>query len=150
MIILNYQTMDKKIITAAIVGAIVSFLLGWLIYGFLLMDYYTAYSVKYEGLMKDPPELWAYFANGLCWSYLLAYIFSKWSNTSTFGKGVVNAGFIGFFISLSYDFNFYAGMNLMSKRLLVVDVVVATIYIAIVGGVVAWVLGYGKKSEAAS
>ena len=72
MIILNYQTMDKKIITAAIVGAIVSFLLGWLIYGFLLMDYYTAYSVKYEGLMKDPPEFWAYFANGLCWSYLLA------------------------------------------------------------------------------
>ena len=54
--------MDKKIITAAIVGAIVSFLLGWLIYGFLLMDYYTEYSVRYEGLMKDPPELWAYFA----------------------------------------------------------------------------------------
>ncbi|MBK7856274.1 MAG: hypothetical protein IPJ79_16525 [Bacteroidetes bacterium] len=49
--------MNKKVIAAAIAGAITTFMLGWLIYGMLLMDFMEANTVKYEGLMLNPQNL---------------------------------------------------------------------------------------------
>lgn len=49
--------MNSKFIIASVAGGIASFLLGWLIYGILLMDFMKANSMYYANLMKEPPNM---------------------------------------------------------------------------------------------
>ena len=79
--------MNTKLLLAALIGAIVAFFLGWLVWGILLMDYYNAYTTQYEGLMRNPPVLWALFLSQLAWTFMFAYIFDKWANITTFKSG---------------------------------------------------------------
>lgn len=67
--------MSQRALLAALAGAVTSFLAGWLIYGILLMDFYKANTIVYEGLMKEPPVLWGIFVSGFCSSLLFSLIF---------------------------------------------------------------------------
>lgn len=137
--------MSKRMLLAALAGAVTSFLAGWLIYGILLMDFYKAHTIHYEGLMKEPPVLWAIFVSGFCSTLLFAYIFDKWANVRSFAGGAMAGALLGFLIMLSFDLSFLAFFNLYSPSLLAVDVVLGTVFNAFIGGVVGLVLGMGKK-----
>ena len=139
--------MDKKIIIAALLGSVVSFLLGWLVYGILLMDFYSSHMNYYHGLMKDPPNLAAIFAGGLAMSFLIAYIYRKWSGTTSFATGFMNGLIIGFLVSLSFNLYMYASMDLYARRVIVVGVITGTLFNAVLGGVIGWYLGMGNKNE---
>lgn len=139
--------MNTKIILSAIVGSIFYFLLGWLIYGFLLMDFFAENTKQYEGLMYEMPNLLLYFLANLSLSYLLAFIFQKWAGIKTISRGF-SAGFlIGLFLSISIDLMNYASMDLYTPTLLVVDIIANSVIIALVGGSIGWILGFDKKSE---
>ena len=141
--------MSKRMLLAALAGAVVSFLAGWLVYGILLKDYYMAHTTHYEGLMKEPPVLWAIFVSGLCSTLLMAYIFDKWANIRTFGGGAMAGAWIGFLVILSFDLSFHAFFNLYPDPIVfVVDVLVGTVFNAVIGGVVAMALGMGNKASA--
>lgn len=49
--------MNKKLLHATLAGGILFFLLGCLVYGVLLMDFYEANTKVYEGLNKEMPDL---------------------------------------------------------------------------------------------
>jgi hypothetical protein len=137
--------MNVRVILASLAGAVVSFLLGWLVYGMLLSGYYEANTNHFNGLMINPPNLIGIFLSGWVMSFLFAFIFSKWANISSFVPGLIAAGIISFLIMLSFDLSFWSMMNLFGKKLLVVDVVVGTAFYAFIGGVVALVLGFKKE-----
>ena len=140
--------MNTKIIVGAIVGAIASFLLGWVVYGMLLMDFFKANATVYEGLMKDPPVLWAIFASGLCITTLLAWLFSKLGIT-TFMKGATTAFVIAFLLTLWYYLLAHAFMNLYNTTLMMTDILVGSVFNAVIGGIIAMVMGkVGNKSAA--
>lgn len=146
LILKTKKTMNAKTIIAAVVGAIAAFLLGWIIWGMLLMDYFIANMVNYEGLMINPPILWAIFLSGLATSFLLAYLFEK-MNVHTLADGFKNGLIIYFFIALSMALYFYASMNWYSgKVVMIVDVVVNSIYGGLIGMVIALMLGRGKAT----
>lgn len=137
--------MNVRVILASLAGAIVSFLLGWLVYGILLAGFYESNTNHFEGLMINPPNLIGIFLSGWAFSFLLAFIFDRWANISEFVPGLVAAAIISFFIVVGYDIFFWASMRLYGKKLLVVDVVTGTVFNALIGGVVALVLGMKKK-----
>jgi hypothetical protein len=138
--------MSFKAILAGFAGAILAFLLGWVIYGMLLMGYFESNTTHYEGLMKDTPNLLLIFLNNLIWSLLLAFIFYKWAGVKSFAGGIKGAIIITLPISLSIDLYFVSGMNLFTPVLVVVDVIASTIMWAIVGGLIGFILGAGKKA----
>lgn len=140
--------MNTKVLVAALVGAIASFLGGWLVFGYLLESFYKSNTIEYAGLMKNPPELWGIFVSGFFWCLLLAMIFNKWANVTTFAGGMMNAAWIGLLISLSFNFGFHSFYNLYTPTGLVVDSIVSTIFWAVIGGVIGMALGWGKKSPA--
>lgn len=140
--------MNTKVIIAAIVGSVVSFLLGWLVYGTLLMDLMTANTTVYAGLMKEPPVLWAIFLSGLVWAILIAYIFDRWANTRTFMQGFTNGMIINFPFLLSMYLGYYAFMNLYSAKWMCIDIIIGTLFWGIVSGAIAMTLGSGKKAAA--
>ena len=143
--------MKTKVLLAALVGAVAAFLLGWVVYGMLLEDYYKANSTEYAGLMKTEEEMqiWAIFLFNLAWTSMFAWAFDKMPGTTNFGAGFVAGAILSVLIGLSYDLMFYAFMNLYAPVLIFVNIIINAVFGGIVGGVVAWMLGYSKKPAAA-
>ncbi len=138
--------MSTKAILAAVAGSVLAFLLGWVIYGMLLMDYFESNSTHYEGLMKEMPNLLLIYINNLIWSLLLAFIFDKWAGARSIGSGIKAGIIIGLPIALSFDLFILAGMNLFTPTLMVVDVLASTVITALTGGLIGYILGTGKKT----
>lgn len=140
--------MSTKVILAGIAGAVVAFLLGWLLWGVLAMDFMMANTTHYEGLMKEMPNLFLIFLSNLIWGLFVAYVFDRWASISTFTGGMVGGLIIALPISLMFDLYFLAGMNLYNVQAVVVDVLLNTVVGVVIGGVIGWVLGTGKKAVA--
>lgn len=144
--------MNKKLFIATLAGAVLQFLLGWLIYGILLADFMESNTTQFEGLMKDMSGagfMVGVFLSGLVMSFLLAYIFQRWAKFETFMQGLYAGAFFGFFLALSFDLYFYSSMNLMTVSGTIVDIISTTITSALLGGMIAWILGFNKKATAA-
>lgn len=139
--------MNSKFYYAALVGALVSFLLGWIVYGMLMMEFYKANTTVYEGLMKDPPVLWAIFIGNLCTATLLSWIYSK-MGIKTFMKGATTGLWVGFLLTAWFYAFSHAFMNLYSTKLTIADLVVSSLFTAVIGGLIASILGMGNKPAA--
>lgn len=136
--------MNTRVLLATLAGGLVSFLLGWLVFGVLLMSYYNSMMTP-EGTatMRAEPIFWAYILSGLVWSLMLALVYNRWAGISTFRMGAIAGAVIGFLVSLSIDLGFYAGMNLWDDPVgFVVDPLANAVVGAAIGGVIGWVLGY--------
>jgi len=135
----------NKILFGGIAGGVTYFLLGWLIYGMLLMDYMTANSNQCA-MRPMQDMIWgAMILSNLAFGFLLSLVFS-WSNITGIMAGAKVAGIIGMLMSVSIDFSFYSMTTMYSNLIpLFVDIVANTIMIAIVGAVIAWVMGLVKK-----
>jgi hypothetical protein len=135
----------NKILLGGIAGGVTFFLLGWLVYGVLLMDYTTA---NYNQCSMRPMQemiWWALVLSNLAFGYLLSIVFS-WSNTAGIGAGAKVAAIIGLLLSLSIDLSYYAMSSIFSNfTAVIVDIISFTIMSSITGVVVAWVMGIGKK-----
>lgn len=138
--------MNVRVLLAAFAGAVTAFLLGWLVYGMLLGNFFMNNTLKVEGLWIDPPNLVGIFLSGFSMSFLIAWIFSRWANISTFVTGFTTGAFIAFFILLSYDLYFWSATHLYSAKFLALDVVMGTVFNGLVSGVVALVLGMKKEA----
>jgi hypothetical protein len=139
--------MSTRGLLAALAGAVVLFFSGWLVYGILLMDFFVAQTIHYEGLLNEMPILGLLFLSHLVMAYLLVFIFEKWAKISSFDSGFVAGLILGFLIYLSIGLYFLAAMNLFSFVSIIVDVVVGALLIGLMGGVIAFILGTKKASE---
>ena len=138
--------MNTNVLVAALVGAIVAFLLGWVIFGMLLMGYMETSMIQYDGLMKgeDEMNLGLLFASNLVISLLLAYAAHR-MGVADLKSGLVLGATLGFLFFLSMDLSFLAMMNFYASPMgAVVDVLANTGWCAGIGAAVGFMLGRGK------
>ena len=140
--------MNTKVLLAALAGGVAFFLLGWLVFGILLDPYFrTLLTLEGAAVMKATPVMWALVAANLVSGLLLALIYSRWANISTFKTGAIAGAVICLLISLSYDLFFFAFMNMSTgMTTLLIDPIANGVVGALAGGVVGWVLGYGQRT----
>jgi len=136
----------NRILLAGVAGGIVFFLLGFLVYGVLLMKFFAANQGTAQGVMKDPPAMWALAIGNLAWGFLLALIFGRWAGITTLGTGAKAGAIIGALVATSYNFNSLGTTNVTTLNAVLVDIVVFAIMNAIIGAVVARVLGSSKRA----
>ncbi|NCB08250.1 MAG: hypothetical protein EOM73_08815 [Bacteroidia bacterium] len=131
-----------KILRGTIFGGIAYFLLGWLVYGILLMNFM---SVNMNQCIARPDgELiwWAIIISNLLLGLLLSIIL-QWSGAATITNGLKTGALIGLILSLEMDLSSYSMSTLFSNLTTVfVDVLVFTVLAAITGMVI--VLTWGK------
>jgi hypothetical protein len=135
----------SKILLGGLAGGVAFFLLGWLVYGMLLMNYMMANSNQCAARPMQEMVWWAMILSNLAYGFLLAIVFS-WSNTKGIMTGAKVAGIIGLLLSLSIDFSFYSMTSMFpSLTPLFVDIIAYSCMSAIAGVIIAWAMGMGKK-----
>ena len=138
--------MKTKFILAGLAGGVVDFLLGWLVYGLLLMKFFEANTTHYVGLAKEMPLMWLLIPSCLVMGFFLAFIFSRWANISTWKDGFIGGLIIGLFLTVMYDLSFMSMYNLFGVNLAIVDVIAGGIVYGLTGAVVGWILGTKGKT----
>jgi uncharacterized membrane protein len=139
---------NSKIFTAGLVGAVVAFLLGFIVYGNLLTEFFVENSGSASGVMRGDDEMqWIPMILGhVTWGMLFAIIFGKWAKISTFATGAKAGALLGFLIGASFDLIQLGSTHIPNLTGIVVDIIVMTIVSAIVGGTVGWFFGRNKTS----
>ncbi len=140
--------MTSRMIVAALISSVIAFFTGWVIFGMLLHNFYEANTVHYSGIVRVEGDmrLWGVYLAQLMWCLMLAYIFGRWARIYTFGNGFIQATIIGLFIFSAFDLFMWSTMNMYNYKLMIVDVVTNALYLGIIGGIVAFILGWKSKT----
>ncbi len=136
-----------KFLVASLLGAVVAFLAGWLIYGILLRDMMSkAMTAAAAAVNKAEPNIAGLFVSNLMYAILIAYIFENWAKIRTFMGGAIGGGIIGLLIAASMDISFWSMLNMyQDASVIFFDVAANTVLSAITGGVIGWYLGFNRK-----
>lgn len=141
--------MKIRVVAATFAGGLVIFVLGYLIYGMLLVSYLKENMIQYAGLNKEPvPDFVPLFFSNLVVAFLLAFIFEYRAKVRTFVGGFKSGAVIMLLIALSKDLSFLGYMNLFRGFTpVIVDVLGETVRVAIAGGVIGQVLGLMSQEK---
>lgn len=146
---------NNKFFLAVIVGSVVSFLLGYLIYGVLLKSTMQAncgldkeLEAKVFKSMEKPDAmiLGTIFVSNIFGALLLTTI-AQWANARSFGSGMKVGAIVGVLVSLNFDLLWYAMSNLYTPTGLAIDVCAGTVMTALSSGVIAMILGKGNATS---
>ncbi len=135
----------KKLLMGGIAGAVTTFLLGWLIFGMLLMDFMNSNPGFAGNINRTEPDFLYLIIGNLSMGLMFAYIFIK-SSVNTLSGGLVYGGIIGLLMTVGFDSIMYSTTTTISKTAMAADVAATTVMFAISGAVIGMVLGMGKKS----
>lgn len=135
--------MNMKIIRGTLFGGITYFLMGWLVWGILLMDFYTANFNQCASRPEMEMIWWALIVSNLTTALFLT-LFLKWSGAKGIVDGLKTGAIFGFLYSLSLDLGYYSMTTMFNNfTAIIVDVIVNTLVMAVIGLVI--VLLWGKE-----
>ena len=137
--------MNTKTLISGIAAGIVTFFAGYLIYGFIMADYFMSTMPSFPGLSKEPMEIWAIGVGNLVWGILLAWILNAAGVVSA-SKGATYAAIAFFLYTIGSGFIVFAQMNLYTIQGIFVDALCCAIMMAVGGAVAGWMLGRPGKS----
>jgi hypothetical protein len=140
----------NKFLIGGIIGGIAYFLLGWLVWGMLLMNFMNEHTTEPgKAVMRGEDNMvwWALIVGNLLWGLTLSYVFVK-SGVSSAGGGAAMGAVLGLLISAAINCMLYAQLNAWDTTSMAVDIVANAVVGAIVGGIVGWYMGMGKKAAA--
>jgi hypothetical protein len=123
----------KKFLVSGLMGSIVNFLLGWLLYGIIFAAQFPV-----TGLMNMTMIVLGSLAAGL----FVAYIFAKWAQISNWKTGLQAGAVIGLFLGLYYDFynNAMKATADIDWKTLGLDIMLTIVITALAGAVIAFVV----------
>ncbi len=136
--------MNNKILIGGLIGGVAAFLLGWVIYGMALHGVLEANATEAAKSVQRGDEnmiMWAMILGNLALGYLLAIIYGRWANISTFQSGAMAGAVLGLLWALSFDMIMYAMSTMMTMTGMIIDIVAFAVLCALTGGIVAWWLG---------
>jgi hypothetical protein len=132
-----------KIVRGTVFGGIAYFLLGWLVWGILLMDFMSAHMNQCASRPEGIMIWWAMIVSSLAASLLLTLIL-YWAKAKSIINGLLLGGLFGAIYSCIVDFSFWSMTTVFSDiGTLLVDILATIVTFAVVG--LAIVLTWGKE-----
>jgi hypothetical protein len=139
-----------KLILSTIIGGIVLFVLGWIFYGLIFMNFFTE---SYGKIMRDPNDfkMWAIIVANLLQAFFLAWIYPKgYKGGSPAKEGFMFGIEFGLLFSVPYVFYMWASYPI-KWQVALVDGILVGFMILIAGLVIGLIYGNigGKKESTA-
>ncbi len=131
----------KSFIMSTLAGAVTLFLLGFVFYAVLLMDFFEKAAGSSAVAYRQEPILWAIFLGEVASAALVTFIFQRWASIKTFATGAKGGAIIGVLISLAMGFIYYGTTTLGTMTSTLADVIISLIRFGLAGGVIGWVTG---------
>jgi hypothetical protein len=133
-----------KIVLAALVGTIVYFGIGWLVFEGLLGKYMSANTTQIVGFKKSEEESSMLMLIISCAAYalLLAVVMGNWTQVNTFKEGAILGATVGILVATMTNSYWYSTSHFFNGFApILADIAAAGVTVGIMGGAIAWVLG---------
>jgi hypothetical protein len=132
----------KKILIGTIVGGIVLFLAGGLIWGMLLEPIIKNHTTQYDGIMKAQEAGMPFIAiSCLASALLISLVFNRWASISTAKTGASAGAVIAILLGIIADSMVLGQYELIDTPVLLMNIVGNAIWGAIGGAVIGWLMG---------
>lgn len=137
----------KRIVIGTLVAGVTMFLLGWLIYGILLMPFMDDSAFKEFMRAEEDMIWWAMIASNLAWGLILTLVL-EWSNVFTPGGAAKIGAIFGLLAGLGFDLSFYSMTTMFDTNVpfIIVDCIAYALLFAVTAAITALVMH--KVSEA--
>ena len=137
--------MNMKILRGTIFGGIAFFLLGWLIYGIIMMGYNSTHTNQCLNNPNGEMIWWAIILGNIISALLLTLVLN-WSGAKGWTDGLKTGAIFGILIALSMDLGFWSMTTMFNNfGALLADVAQTTVLWALVGLVIVLLWGKEKK-----
>jgi hypothetical protein len=138
--------MNMKVLRGTVFGGIVYFLLGWLLYGILFMDFFSANMNQCANKADEDMIWWAMIVSNLATALLLTLIL-KWSGAKGIVDGLKTGAIFGILLTLSFNLSSWS-MTTMYNNFpsLLIDLLVSTFMLTVVGMIIVLLWGKEKAS----
>ncbi len=122
----------KKFLVSGIVGGLVNFLLGWLLYGIV---FESQFPVKEGDVMNMSMIALGSLVSGL----FVAYIFTKWAHINNWMTGIKSGAILGLFLALYWNFfiNVKKSTDNIDWQIFGLDTVLTIVLTALTGAAIA-------------
>ncbi len=139
-----------KLILSTIVGGIVLFVLGWILYGLIFAEFMKEH---FSQILRDPGDykLWAIIVSNLLMAFFLSWIYPKGYKGGTPAKEGFMFG-ITFGLLLSVPYVFYSwAMHPIRWQGALIDGIIYFVMVILTGLAIGLVYGkIGEKKEGAA
>jgi uncharacterized membrane protein len=126
----------QRFVIGTVVGGLVLFFVGYLIFGILTVDFFEANRGSATGVPKDPINFVALAVGQLAWGSLLTLILN-WRSSSSIGQGASIGAIVGVLVFAGIDLTLYATSNVQNMTAALADVVLTTVLFAVAGAAIA-------------
>jgi hypothetical protein len=133
----------NKILIGGLIGGVILFLAGWLLYGMAFSGFFEANQGSATGVGRSEDEMifWALIVGNLAGGLLLAIIYGRWASISTVKTGFIAGAVIGLLMGISMDFVMYATTNMANMTAVLVDPLIMAVMWGLGGAGVGWYFG---------
>lgn len=135
-----------KILRGTLFGGIAYFLIGWLVYGVLLYNFFSPMTNTCANRPEGEMVWWAMILSNLLIALFLT-LFLKWSGARSVTDGLKTGALFGALFTATIDLSLYS-MTTMYKSLVpvVLETLASAVVMAAVGMII--VLTWGKPKKA--
>ena len=139
----------KRLVIGTLVGGIVIYALGYLIFIVAFGNFYAANVGSATGVTRDPEIVWAVFVGSCAYATLITLMIGITGAAVTTGEAMKRGGAVGFLLWVTADFIFYGSTNVQNLTRTAVDPVLELVRGAISGGIIGFILAkVGRGSQA--
>ena len=131
----------KRSLTGALVGAIVLYATGYLIFDLAFANFYSTNVGSATGVERGGQLVWAMPVANLTYGALITFAIENRTGILLIGEGAKIGAIVGFLLWCTVDFCFYSTTNIANLTRTVVDPLLEAVHGGIGGAVIAVVLG---------
>ena len=131
----------KRSLTGALVGAIVLYATGYLIFDVAFANFYRTNVGSATGVDRGGQLVWAMSLANLAYGALITFVIGNRMGTLSIGGGAKIGAIVGFLLWCTVDFYFYSSTNIANLTRTVVDPLLEFVHGGIGGAAIAAVLG---------
>ena len=130
----------QRLALGTVVGGLVLFFLGYLIFGIIFADFFAANAGTATGVQKDPFNFVALGIGQLLWGAALTLILG-WASVSSVGRAARVSALVGLLFFFGIDLTMFATTNTSTLLATVVDPILAAALFAVAGAAITAVGG---------